>query len=71
MFMISALIGLGITTTIVGGASMLSVEPHLAKFVAIVVSFTATWLVREKVIFASTSGPVGHRDMSAPLRQTR
>ena len=51
MFVASALIGLALTTAIVGTASVYGMEPRLAKLCAIVVSFTATWLLRKKVVF--------------------
>ncbi len=51
MFVISALIGLGLTTAIVGTASASGADPRFAKLVAIAASFTATWLLRKKVVF--------------------
>lgn len=51
MFVISALIGLAVTTMIVGGASAAGLDPSLAKLCAIVVSFTVTWLLRKRVVF--------------------
>jgi putative flippase GtrA len=52
LFVISALVGLGITTAIVGIGSRYGLDPRLAKGVAIVVSFQATYLLRRKVVFA-------------------
>jgi len=51
MFVVSALIGLGITTTIVGAATVGGIDPRGAKLVAIVVSFSVTWLLRKRVVF--------------------
>jgi putative flippase GtrA len=51
MFVASALIGLALTTAIVGMASVNGIEPRLAKLCAIAVSFIATWLLRKKVVF--------------------
>ena len=51
MFAGSALVGLGLTTGIVAGAASLGIDPRLAKLAAIVVSFAATWLLREKIVF--------------------
>ena len=51
LFVGSALIGLGLTTLIVGGGDMAGLDPRLAKLAAIAVSFTATWLLRSKVVF--------------------
>lgn len=54
LFVVSALVGLGLTTAIVGAADMTGADPRLAKLVAIVVSFAATWLLRSKIVFRST-----------------
>ncbi len=51
LFVISALLGLGATTLIVGGGDALSIDPRLAKLVAIVVSFALTWLIRSRIVF--------------------
>lgn len=51
LFVISALVGLGLTTAIVGAADMAGGDPRLAKVLAIIVSFIATWLLRSKIIF--------------------
>lgn len=51
MFVISALIGLGLTTAIVGAATLAGVDPRAAKLVAIVASFAVTWLLRKRVVF--------------------
>ena len=51
LFVISALIGLAITTLIVGIGDWLGGDPRLAKGLAILVSFTATWLLRRHVVF--------------------
>ena len=51
LFVGSALCGLALTTAIVGLGSGLGIDPRLAKVIAIFASFTATWLLREKVVF--------------------
>jgi putative flippase GtrA len=51
MFVSSALLGLAITTAIVGGGDALGIDPRFAKLVAICVSFIATWLVRSRIVF--------------------
>ena len=51
LFVISALIGLTLTASIVWAADGAGLDPRLAKLVAIVASFTVTWLLRQKVVF--------------------
>ena len=51
LFVLSALIGLALTAAIVGAASGAGINPRLAKLVAVVVSFGATWLLRERIVF--------------------
>ncbi|MDJ0978356.1 MAG: GtrA family protein [Erythrobacter sp.] len=53
LFVISALIGLALTTAIVGLGDWAGGDPRLAKGVAIIVSFTATWILRSKIVFRS------------------
>jgi len=52
LFVLSALVGLGITTGIVGLGSYFGLDPRIAKGVAIVISFQATYVLRKKVVFA-------------------
>lgn len=52
LFLGSALIGLALTTAIVGAGSLVGADPRLAKVIAIAVSFQATYLLRRKVVFA-------------------
>lgn len=52
LFLGTALVGLGITTAIVGLGSHLGLDPRLAKIVAIGVSFQVTYLLRKRVVFA-------------------
>jgi putative flippase GtrA len=52
LFLLSALVGLGITTGIVGITVRYGLDPRLAKAAAIVVSFQATYVLRRKVVFA-------------------
>jgi putative flippase GtrA len=51
LFVGSALAGLALTTAIVGLGAAAGADPRLAKIVAIGVSFTATWLLRSRVVF--------------------
>lgn len=53
MFVISALVGLALTTMMVGGGTHAGIDPHLAKLAAIATSFTVTWLLRSRIIFTS------------------
>jgi putative flippase GtrA len=52
LFVASALVGLALTTAIVGLGSHYGLDPRLAKAVAILVSFQTTYLLRKKVVFA-------------------
>jgi putative flippase GtrA len=52
LFVLSAFVGLGITTGIVGLGSRWGFDPRIAKCVAIVVSFQATYLLRKRIVFA-------------------
>ncbi|MBX7541633.1 GtrA family protein [Qipengyuania sphaerica] len=54
LFVVSALVGLALTIAIVGAADLAGIDPRLAKLVAIVVSFAATWLLRSRLVFRST-----------------
>jgi len=51
LFVVSALIGLALTTGIVWAGDTAGFDPRIAKLVAIAVSFTATWLLRSRVVF--------------------
>lgn len=51
LFVVSALVGLALTTAIVGGADAGGIDPRIAKLVAIAASFTVTWVLRAKVVF--------------------
>lgn len=51
LFVISALVGLAVTTAIVGLGARAGGDPLIAKGVAIVVAFTITWLLRSKIVF--------------------
>lgn len=53
LFVFSALLGLALTTAIVGGADMADIDPRPAKLVAVGASFMLTWLLRSKVVFRS------------------
>lgn len=51
LFVGSAMLGLGLTTAIVGIGDTAGLDPRAAKLVAIAASFALTWLLRSKVIF--------------------
>ena len=51
LFVISALIGLALTTFIVWAGGSAGIDPRIAKLVAIAVSFSVTWLLRSRVVF--------------------
>lgn len=51
LFVVSALIGLGLTTAIVWAGDAGGMDPRIAKLVAIAVSFFATWILRSRVVF--------------------
>lgn len=55
LFVGSAFIGLALTTAIVGAGELAGVDPRLAKLVAIVTSFAATWLLRSRIVFRPAS----------------
>lgn len=50
-FVGSALVGLALTTLIVGAGDAAGLDPRLAKGVAIAISFTTTWLLRSRIVF--------------------
>ncbi len=52
LFVVSALIGLALTTLIVGSGTALGLDSRLSKVLAIAVSFTATWLLRKRIVFS-------------------
>ncbi|QZH76226.1 MAG: GtrA family protein [Erythrobacter sp.] len=51
LFVVSALVGLALTTGIVWAGDAGGIDPRLAKLAAIAVSFFATWLLRSRVVF--------------------
>lgn len=51
LFVGSALVGLALTTLIVGTGEQAGFDPRLAKLVAIAASFAATWLLRSRIVF--------------------
>jgi putative flippase GtrA len=51
LFVVSALIGLALTTLIVGAATTGGIDPRLAKLIAVAASFTTTWLLRSRIVF--------------------
>ena len=59
LFVISALIGLALTTAIVGVGDWSGIDPRIAKGAAIVVSFFVTWLIRSRIVFRAGAQPQG------------
>lgn len=55
MFVISALVGLALTSGLVWAGDVAGFDPRAAKVVAIAVSFTATWLLRSRIVFRRNS----------------
>lgn len=51
LFVGSALVGLALTTVIVGAGELAGFDPRLAKVAAIGASFAATWLLRSRIVF--------------------
>ncbi|MGV3511042.1 MAG: GtrA family protein [Novosphingobium sp.] len=51
LFVGSALLGLALTTLIVGAGTALGLDSRLSKIVAVGASFTATWLLRKRIVF--------------------
>lgn len=51
LFVFSALVGLALTTAIVGVGDWSGIDPRVAKAGAIVVSFLVTWLIRSRIVF--------------------
>ena len=61
MFVISALLGLALTTAIGSGAVYAGIHPIAGKLAAVVASFTLTWLLRSRLIFRTppVAGAIG------------
>jgi len=57
LFVVSALIGLALTTAIVGVGDWSGIDPRMAKVAAIAVSFLVTWLIRSRIVFRSGTSP--------------
>jgi len=53
MFLFSALLGLMLTMAIVGAGTTIGVDARISKVAAIIISFMATYLLRNIVIFRS------------------
>ncbi len=53
LFVIAALVGLALTTLIVGLADSAGFDPRLAKGAAIIVNFLVNWLILSRVVFAT------------------
>ncbi|NVD44573.1 GtrA family protein [Qipengyuania atrilutea] len=56
-FVVSALVGLVLTIAIVGAADAIGFSPVVAKCLAIVVSFSVTYLIRAKLVFRNLIAP--------------
>jgi len=55
LFVVSALVGLVLTAAIVGIGDASGFDARIAKMVAIVVSFAATYILRARVVFSNGS----------------
>ena len=55
LFVGSALVGLAVTTAIVGTGSAFGFDPRIAKLAAIVFSFQTTYLLRRHIVFRATA----------------
>ena len=51
MFIVSALVGLAITTGVVGIVNALGFDPRLGKLAAIIASFQPTYMLRRHIVF--------------------
>lgn len=51
LFAVASLAGLVLTTTIVGIAALLAIDPRLGKLAAMIVSFFVTWCLRRWLVF--------------------
>ena len=51
LVVVSALVGLALTSGIVWTGDLAGFDPRAAKVVAIAVSFAATWLLRSRIVF--------------------
>lgn len=52
LFVASALVGLAITWAVVASATLMGIDPRVAKLAAIGLSFVATFLLRSRFVFA-------------------
>ena len=55
LFVGSALVGLAITTAIVGVGTAMGLDPRLAKLAAILFSFQTTYLLRRHIVFRAAA----------------
>jgi putative flippase GtrA len=53
LFVASALIGLAVTSAIVGAADKAKIDLRLAKIVAVAISFQLTYFLRNRFVFAA------------------
>ena len=51
LFVGSALVGLALTTLIVGAGTAIGLDSRVSKLIAVGASFTTTWLLRKRVVF--------------------
>lgn len=56
LFVVSAMIGLVITTAVVGLADIAGTDPRIGKLAAIAISFSVTWMLRNRVVFRGRAG---------------
>lgn len=55
LFLASALAGLAITTLIVSLSAYAGFDPRIGKGFAIVIAFSATWLLRSRIVFGAAN----------------
>lgn len=56
LFVVSALVGLALTTGIVGAGDAVGIDPRVGKLAAIMASFLAMWLIRSRIVFRCKEG---------------
>jgi putative flippase GtrA len=53
LFLLSAGLGLTLTVSIVSYGAAIGMDPRVAKLIAVLISFTTTYLVRRLIVFAA------------------
>lgn len=57
-FVLSAFVGLAVTTAIVAVGSYLGLDPRMAKVISVAVGFVAVWHLRNRYVFRTTNQKV-------------